>query len=79
MTQVTVSIPDELAQRTRNAGLLSDVAIRQLLEDAMRREAGRELLKLAEDIRAAGIAPMSEDEIVAEVKAVRAERRARPS
>jgi hypothetical protein len=79
MTQVTVSIPDELAQRARNAGLLSDAAIRQLLEDAMRREAGRELLRLAEDIRAAQVPPMSDEEILAEVKAVRAERRARQS
>lgn len=75
MTQVTVSLPDDLAQRARSAGLLSDAAIRQLLEDAMRREAGRELLKLAEEIQAAGIAPMSEAEILAEVKAYRAEHR----
>jgi hypothetical protein len=79
MTQVTVSLPDELAQRARNAGLLSDDAIRQLLEDAVRRAAGCELLKLADDIRAAGIAPMSDEEIVAEVKAYRAERRAAQS
>ncbi len=79
MTQVTVSLPDDLAQRARNAGLLSDAAIRQLLEDAMRREAGRELLRLADEIRAAGIPPMSDEEIVAEVKAYRAERRARQS
>lgn len=79
MTQVTVSLPDDIAQRARNAGLLSDAAIRQLLEDAMRREAGRELLRLADEIRAAGIAPMSDEEIVAEVKAYRAERRARQS
>lgn len=79
MTQVTVSLPDDLAQRARSAGLLSDAAIRQLLEDAMRREAGRELLKLAEEIQAAQIAPMSDEEIVAEVKAYRAERRARQS
>jgi len=75
MTQVTVSLPDDLAQRARSAGLLSDDAIRQLLEDAMRREAGRELLRLADEIRAAGIPPMSDEEIVAEVKAYRAERR----
>lgn len=79
MTQVTVSLPDDLARRARNAGLLSDAAIRQLLEDAMRRNAGRELLKLAEEIRAAQIPPMSDEEIVAEVKAYRAERRARQS
>lgn len=79
MTQVTVSLPDDLAQRARSAGLLSDAAIGQLLEDAMRREAGQELLRLADEIREAGIAPISDEEIVAEVKAHRAERRARQS
>lgn len=76
MTRVTVSLPDDLAERAQNAGLLSDRAIRQLLEDAMRREAGRKLLTIAEQLHAANLPPMSDEEIVAEVKAVRAERRA---
>jgi len=76
MTQETVLLPDALALRARNAGLLSDAAIRQILEAAMRREAGRELMRLADDIREARIAPMSDEENVAEVKAHRAERRA---
>jgi hypothetical protein len=77
MTEVLVRLPDELAQRARRAGLLSDSAIQELLEDAMRRQAGRRLLDVAERIHAAGIPPMSMEEIDAEVKAVRAERRAR--
>jgi hypothetical protein len=77
MTHLTVNLPDELAQRARQAGLLSDQAIQRLLEDAMRREAGRKLLDIAKRVQAAGIPPMSDEEIVAEVKAVRAERRAR--
>ncbi len=75
MTELVVKLPDELAQRARTAGLLSDSAIQRLLEDAMRREAGRKLLAVAERVQAAGIAPMSDEEIVAEVKAVRAKRR----
>ncbi len=76
MTELMVTLPDDLAQRARSAGLLSDSAIQRLLEDAMRREAGRKLLSISERIQAAGIPPMSDEEIVAEVKAVRAERRA---
>lgn len=76
MTELMVTLPDDLVQRARSAGLLSDSAIQRLLEDAMRREAGRKLLAIAERIQAAGIPPMSDEEIVAEVKAVRAERRA---
>ncbi|MBI4755853.1 MAG: hypothetical protein HY778_10680 [Betaproteobacteria bacterium] len=79
MTEVVVKLPDELAQRAKNAGLLSDSAIQRLLEEAMRREAGRKLMAIAERVHAAGIEPMSDDEIAAEVKAVRAERRARQS
>lgn len=77
MTELVVKLPDDLAQRAQRAGLLSDSAIQRLLEEAMRREAGRQLLDAAARIQAARIAPMSDEEIVAEVKAVRAERRAR--
>jgi hypothetical protein len=77
MTELVIRLPDELAQRARRAGLLSDAAIQELLEEAMRRRAGRRLLDVAQHIQAAGIEPMSMEEIDAEVKAVRAERRAR--
>ena len=77
MTELVVKLPDELAQRARSAGLLTDSAIQRLLEEAMRREAGRRLLQVAERIHAAGIPPMTEEEISAEVKAARSERRAR--
>jgi len=77
MTELVVKLPDELAQRARSAGLLSDSAIARLLEEAMRREAGRKLLAVAGRVHASGIAPMTDEEIVAEVKAVRAEQSAR--
>jgi hypothetical protein len=74
---IEIRLPDELAQRARNAGLLSDDAIRQLLEEAMRRQAGHALLDEARRLQAIGAPPMSDEEVVAEVKAVRAERRIR--
>jgi post-segregation antitoxin (ccd killing protein) len=77
MTELVVKLPDELAQRAKEAGLLSDAAIQSLLEDAMRRQAGRRLLAIADELRAANIEPMSDEEVVAIVKEVRAERRAR--
>jgi len=77
MTTVQITLPDQLAQRAKDAGLLSDAAIQSLLEDAMRRQAGRRLLSVANELHAANIAPMSDDEVVALVKQVRAERRAR--
>jgi len=77
MTELVIRLPDELARRARQAGLLTDAAIQELLEEAMRRRAGRRLLDVAQRIQAAGIEPMSMDEIDAEVKSVRAERRDR--
>lgn len=77
MTELVVKLPDDLARRARSAGLLTDSAIQRLLEEAMRREAGRKLLQVAERLHAAAVEPMSDEEIVAEVKAVRAEQAAR--
>lgn len=77
MTTVQFNLPDAVAQRARSEGLLTDDAIRQLLEDAMRRQAGRRLMQVAERLHAANIEPMSEEEIEAEIQAARAERRAR--
>lgn len=76
MTEVTVSLPDDLALRARKAVLLSDDAIRQLLEDAMRRDAGERLRQTLARIDALNLPPMSEDEVQAEIDAVRAARRA---
>jgi len=58
MTELVVKLPDELAQRAKSAGLLTDSAIQRLLEEAMRREAGRRLLEVAEQLHAAGVEPM---------------------
>ena len=72
MMELVIHLPDELAQRARNSGLLSDDAIQALLEDTLRRQAGRR----ARSLHTADIPPLSMEEIDAEVKAARAERRA---
>lgn len=77
MTTLTVDLPDNIAQEAKDAGLLTPEALAQLLKDAVRRQAGQRLLNAAKRIQAVGITPMSDEDIVAEVKAVRAERRAR--
>ena len=78
MTKIRVELPDATAKAaTEGAGLLSGSAIQVLLEDALRRRAGRRLLAVAERIHNAGIPPMPMEAIDVEVKAVRTERRAR--
>lgn len=78
MTTVQVTLPDELAQQAKAAGLLTPEAMERLLAEALRRRrAVDELLKVADRVQAAGIPPMTMEEINAEVKAARAERRKR--
>jgi len=69
MTELMVKLPDELAQRAKDAGLLSDTAILRLLDEAVRREAQRRLQAVAERIQVACIAPMSMAEMAAERQA----------
>lgn len=73
MTELKVTLPDRLA---RDAGLLKPKAIKALLLEAMRRRAAaREFLAVADRVAAAGVPPMSEEEIQAEIDAVRKARR----
>ena len=75
MTKLTVQLPDELAQKAQDAGLLNDEGIERALRDALKRQAGRKLLELGKSMR--DPPPMSEEEIQAEIDAVRAARRTR--
>ncbi|MGH6916380.1 MAG: hypothetical protein ACREJ0_01600 [Geminicoccaceae bacterium] len=77
MTTVKIELPEELARRAREMGLLTPQGIERALRDALKREAGRKLLEVREAIRASGLAPMSEEEIQVEIDAVRAARRAK--
>jgi len=75
MTTLQIELPDSTAQAARDAGLLTPQALDRLLNEALRkREAANSLLSIAERVAAAGIAPMTMEEINAEVKAARAER-----
>lgn len=75
MTELTVSLPDELARKAEAAGILNDEGIERALRDALKREAGRKLLEISKSIQAANLPPMSEEEVQAEVDAVRTARR----
>lgn len=77
MTKLQIELPEATAKAARDAGLLSPEALERLLIDALnRKQAAEALLTVADRVAAAGIAPMSMEEIDAEVKAARAERRA---
>jgi hypothetical protein len=75
MTTLEINLPDRLAKEAREAGLLAPEAIEKLIADALRDRAFDELLSVADRVEAAGVPPMSMDEINAEIKAYRMERR----
>ncbi len=75
MTTIQIDLPDATAQAAREAGLLTAPALERLLNEAIRRrQAADALLSIADRVAAAGIPPISMEEINAEVKAARAER-----
>lgn len=75
MTTVQIELPDATAQAAKAVGLLTPQALDRLLSNALRkRDAVQSLRTVANDVTAAGIAPMTMEEIDAEVKAVRAAR-----
>lgn len=85
MTTVQIELPDELAKKAQELGVLSNTNIQEIIEAAVRREAGRKLLEIIPinsdyPLKDDGT-PMNEDELMdminAEVKAVRAEMRAK--
>jgi hypothetical protein len=78
MTTIQIELPEATAQAAREAGLLTSQALERLLNEALRRrQAADSLLSIADRVAAAGIEPMSMEEITAEVKAARAARKER--
>ena len=78
MTRIQIDLPEATAQAAQAAGLLTPEALARLLNEALhRRQAADALVSIADRVAAAGIPPMSMEEINAEVKAARAERRKR--
>lgn len=78
MTNVQISLPDELARDAQAAGLLSSDALEKLLREAIERRTAVDRMFAAMDRAAAAELPeMTMEQIQAEVDAVRAERRAR--
>lgn len=78
MTKIQIELPDATAQAALAAGLLTPQALERLLSNALRKQqAANYLLSVADEVAAAGVAPMSMEEINAEVKAAREDWRQR--
>ena len=74
---IQLDLPEALIEQARKLGLLQDKRMAQLLADEVRRRvAGQDLKKMLDSVRAAPGEPVPIEEINAEIKAVRTERRA---
>lgn len=79
MTHVQISLPDELARKAATAGLLSPEAMEAMLSEQLRRRAGEALRSLWQLGPSDAMTPELEQEIVAEVRKVRADSQRRHS
>lgn len=76
MITIQLELSDATERAAREAGLLTPQALGRLLTDVLERmQAAGASLAIADRVAAAGFDPMSMEEINAEVKAARAERR----
>lgn len=73
--EVQLNLPDQIAQEAQRAGLLNSRAIERLIEEAVRREAGKKLIEAMQRLRDANVPPLSEEEVAEQVKAARAARK----
>jgi hypothetical protein len=73
-----LTISEKLEKKARKAGLLSSKFVRKAVKDELeRREAAGRIADHEKKFKAAGIPPLTEEEIDAEIEAVRARRRSR--
>jgi hypothetical protein len=75
--QVKLDSPDRLAKEASTLGLLEPQALQTMLREAVRRRHIARLTEAREHIAAAGIPPLTMEEIQSEIEADRSERRSK--
>lgn len=75
MLQVKLDLPDSLAREAIRLGLLEPQALQVLLRDAVRNRRLASLAEARRKIAAAGVPPLTMEEIEAEIESDRVERR----
>lgn len=76
MATITFTLPDDLVRAAEALGLLDPAVFATFLQAEVRRRAFAEISAVSEQLSAVGAPPMSEDEIQAEIRAARANKRA---
>lgn len=72
---IKLDLPDSLAEQAKEAGLLEPKALQIMLREAVRNRRHARLVEARQKVADAGLAPLSMEEIQAEIEADRAERR----
>jgi len=75
--ELKLNLPDGLAKEAASLGLLDPDSLQALLREAVRNRRIAILTEARKKVAAAGIPPMTMEEIQAEIDADRAERRAK--
>lgn len=78
MTTVQITLPDALAQEAASAGLLAPEKIERILRERLRAEHIERMKSARARLAAEPLAPMTPEEITAEIDAYRTEQRFRP-
>lgn len=73
--ELTITLPDSLADQAERLGLLTPEAIEGVLRAEVRRQAAASLQDAMDRLDALDLPPMTMDEVQAEIDAARAERR----
>ena len=75
--ELKLNLPDSLAKEAASLGLLDPDSMQALLREAVRNRRIAILAEARKKVAAAGVPPMTMEEIQAEIDADRAERRAK--
>jgi hypothetical protein len=75
MTTVQITLPDALAQEATKAGLLAPEKIERMLREGLRQERIERMKAARATLAAEPLAPMTPEEISAEIDAYRTEQR----
>ncbi|OGA07030.1 MAG: hypothetical protein A3D95_04445 [Betaproteobacteria bacterium RIFCSPHIGHO2_12_FULL_69_13] len=73
--ELKLSLPDQLVNQAKAAGLLTSEAIERLVRQAIRKAAAQRLIEYGRRLREPGTPEISEAELETELKAVRAQLR----
>ena len=76
MTTITIELPDDLATRASRAGVLDRAYVSALIEEATRYAAADKLRQVWKEMDATDEPAMTDEELTACIKAVRAAHRA---